>query len=980
MSILKFKNADGTWNGIAAFKGENGKDGVVQYKAGDGIKIENDTITAEVTKQYVDKSIAELTDMGFTPEVVGSLPTENIKTNIIYMLPAQTSEAENIYEEWMYINNKWEMIGSTSVDLTNYYTKNEANAKLDTKQNKLTPGENITIDENNVISASGGSNITSFYTCDATGFNGSSPENIHDANSLENARKIIQDAYEKGYKKIGVLFNGDSSAYSFGATDTSKQYNNYTFYTYRISNGLSALVDFGQTVIGGRWENNVFTCTKIANRWRGSGSLVTSSEVLTKTNTTGFTPTGDYHPATKKYVDDSKVTKSGVLEYLEEENIYILTLDNNINNGASDISNGLNGTNNEEICGYFAEILNKVFPKKSGTLILNIINTGYSSNFLNNGVFRWDYGSRKFYTIGIDSFGCRINYLDITFNSNTDGTYNVTRVKLAYNPIKSQYTPTDNDHVVNKKYVDDAVSNIGASGGSAKGYYYAEAPMGALGIGNEYNESNTLPETCHQVFKDFIDTINSNNVREPKLIVANTVDETTDVNGNPITNPMPRYIELSNLHKDTTAEVGKSHYILKGVCNTPRGAKNANGDDIDFIATVDIVGVDSDTGFTVENVFVYLGVYTMPSASSGATNYLGYIEDYTSNNRLDITNLEKGTYSLGIKDRIESQTLYLKVSHNGQEQTLDTKLQIEATVISNMIYFDVRHPIKDISGYDEAIRISFSYLNSITSEIVNTGYGISYNNTSGILSNSARYNTKISAVTTDKEQVISGKKTFNVLPESSVEPTNGNQFVNKKYVDDAVAGASGGITSETDPTVPAWAKQPNKPTYTASEVGALPASTVIPTVPTKLSELTDDLGTSPTHSHSQYLTAHQDISNLATKEELNNIAGVVDLSSSITLDTASSPINSETSLVKFTRIGNQFILIGNINFTEAVSGTKFILTIPSEYLPSSLVIPIIAQDSSGNIISTTIDSNMGYLMSTFSTESSQINLSATWTI
>ena len=33
--------------------------------------------------------------------------------------------------------------------------------------------------------------------------------------------------------------------------------------------------------------------------------------------------------------------------------------------------------------------------------------------------------------------------------------------------------------------------------------------------------------------------------------------------------------------------------------------------------------------------------------------------------------------------------------------------------------------------------------------------------------------------------------------------------------------------TETDPTVPAWAKQPNKPTYTAQEVGALPADAQI---------------------------------------------------------------------------------------------------------------------------------------------------------
>lgn len=50
---------------------------------------------------------------------------------------------------------------------------------------------------------------------------------------------------------------------------------------------------------------------------------------------------------------------------------------------------------------------------------------------------------------------------------------------------------------------------------------------------------------------------------------------------------------------------------------------------------------------------------------------------------------------------------------------------------------------------------------------------------------------------------------------------------------------SGFITgyTETDPTVPAWAKAENKPTYTASEVGALPDTTEIPS---KVSDLTND--------------------------------------------------------------------------------------------------------------------------------------------
>ena len=65
--------------------------------------------------------------------------------------------------------------------------------------------------------------------------------------------------------------------------------------------------------------------------------------------------------------------------------------------------------------------------------------------------------------------------------------------------------------------------------------------------------------------------------------------------------------------------------------------------------------------------------------------------------------------------------------------------------------------------------------------------------------------------------------------------------------------------TETDPTVPAWAKASSKPSYTASEVGALPASTVIPS---KTSDLTNDSG---------FLTQHQDISGKQDTIEVDGI-------------------------------------------------------------------------------------------------------------
>lgn len=74
---------------------------------------------------------------------------------------------------------------------------------------------------------------------------------------------------------------------------------------------------------------------------------------------------------------------------------------------------------------------------------------------------------------------------------------------------------------------------------------------------------------------------------------------------------------------------------------------------------------------------------------------------------------------------------------------------------------------------------------------------------------------------------------------------------------------------ETDPTVPAWAKEPTKPSYTASEVGALPNTMVIPS---KVSQLENDNG---------YLTEHQDISGKADTD-------YVDLQISTVQATASS--------------------------------------------------------------------------------------------
>ena len=65
---------------------------------------------------------------------------------------------------------------------------------------------------------------------------------------------------------------------------------------------------------------------------------------------------------------------------------------------------------------------------------------------------------------------------------------------------------------------------------------------------------------------------------------------------------------------------------------------------------------------------------------------------------------------------------------------------------------------------------------------------------------------------------------------SKVKLPDGNTYDIKDEI-------SGYLTTETDPTVPEWAKAANKPSYTPEEIGALPDDTFIPT---KTSDLVND--------------------------------------------------------------------------------------------------------------------------------------------
>lgn len=112
-------------------------------------------------------------------------------------------------------------------------------------------------------------------------------------------------------------------------------------YAYKFNSTTNAFIHYGNitspdmifiTIKNVSSENN--TCSIIYN----ADNLVGVSEVLTKTNTTAFTPTADYHPSTKKYVDDHITPLLNNINVLDRINIGTITLNEGNNVGVT-ISN-----------------------------------------------------------------------------------------------------------------------------------------------------------------------------------------------------------------------------------------------------------------------------------------------------------------------------------------------------------------------------------------------------------------------------------------------------------------------------------------------------------------------------------------------------------------------------------------------------------------------------------------------------------------
>ena len=87
------------------------------------------TKTNTYTKTEVDQLIGAISTLDI--QIVQTLPATG-STSTIYLVP-KTASTNDSYDEYIYVNNNWEHIGSTEVDLSNYYTKTQTDTLLNGK-------------------------------------------------------------------------------------------------------------------------------------------------------------------------------------------------------------------------------------------------------------------------------------------------------------------------------------------------------------------------------------------------------------------------------------------------------------------------------------------------------------------------------------------------------------------------------------------------------------------------------------------------------------------------------------------------------------------------------------------------------------------------------------------------------------------------------------------------------------------------------
>ena len=117
---------------------------ILKGPKGDSVEYDDTELREEIddryTKEEVDNMISVIPK--FAIAVVNELPVSDISTTTVYLVPNNSGETSNLYDEYIY-TTQWEKLGTQTVDLSDYPTTSEMNAAIDAAINSIIDGDEV---------------------------------------------------------------------------------------------------------------------------------------------------------------------------------------------------------------------------------------------------------------------------------------------------------------------------------------------------------------------------------------------------------------------------------------------------------------------------------------------------------------------------------------------------------------------------------------------------------------------------------------------------------------------------------------------------------------------------------------------------------------------------------------------------------------------------------------------------------------------
>ena len=689
--------------------------------------------------------------------VVQTLPTQDISTSTIYLVPKSTSQTNNVYDEYIYVSNAWEKIGDTEIDLSDYVT--------DTELNTLIADYTTTADLTTLLAGK--------------------------QNTIDSSHKLNADLIDDSASSKKLL--------------TTSGYQTILGHKEFVEN---IVFDKGIDSVGGRLFDNRDEADSIVFALDGDGYNYPHWERRVDFNAgaTTITPTNNTDVANKKYVDDNIPT-----------NVSDLTNDAGYMTGMTVLTYGTS-TWNDFITAYNANRV--VYTRVSGRLaFMAYVNNGDNPTNVEFQYYR--SASSPSYSAQPDEvFVYKLTNANggtwttttrkaststsVVNNTGLDYTYSSSARQLSLSGLQRVTMPNASSNNVGKIY-----QFIGTTNSTyTNGYFYKCVNNSGTYSWQQLEvqpSSGSISDTVHLYY--YGETLPTTTVTSGSFfdIVKEILNDYLQTGSECLlyTNDYGIFYLHDNedyeisLRNET--DVGSEIWITanKTNINHKRREYLMYIDDSTTPVTLSSIAVIDSNRDTITSVLAtdvnYATPYTPQYDGSPATKK--YVDDSIEDFVLGLisnstTTPNSGTSSQPIILSTMSPGKYRVVGSRNIYVKLDTTSTTTTVQTIGSGYFILPRKIDTSKLSDGDVVAHFEAYGMSSGSLKTYEYDLLYkpNETSGVLFSSGvdSFTMVAGLVTAYDAQTISGSKTFSSIPSCSVTPTNNYHLVNKSYVDSIV--------------------------------------------------------------------------------------------------------------------------------------------------------------------------------------------------